>query len=196
MTTQEALELGLVLAELDSQLKARKTLATIEEMNELFRSIKERHAAEREKLQRPSPEASISEPEDETFALVEDGTSRVWLFLAGAGSVKRLLDGTWVDEWRTPDEVIMPDELGDFRYASDSELFLLLLEAAAYSTLSPTLAGAALQAEQPQPASVNARKPDFTEEEMRKAMEYQDRESARLAAMNPKGVPIIFPGYD
>ena len=194
MANQEAPEIGLVLAELESQLKARETPASPEEAGEMLREIMARRAAEREKLQRPSPEASMSNPERDTFALVEDGTSRVWLFLAGDGSVNRLLDGTWVDDWRTDDEVIMPDELGDFREASDSELSTLLQEAAASSTLSPERASAALQAEQPQPASVKARKPDFSEETMRKVMEQQDRERAYRASLNPKGVPIIFPG--
>ena len=106
MTNQEALEIGLVLAELESQLKARETPAGPEEAGEMLREIMARHAAEREKLQRPSPEASMSE----TFSLVEEGTSRVWLFLASGESMTRLLDGAWVDRPRSADEAIMPDQ--------------------------------------------------------------------------------------
>lgn len=51
MTDQEALELGLVLAELESQLKARETPASPEEAGELLRVIMTRRAAEQRKKQ-------------------------------------------------------------------------------------------------------------------------------------------------
>jgi hypothetical protein len=81
-----------------------------------------------------------------TFALVEDGTSRVMLFLPGKVRCVRSIAGVWTDAWGSPSEVVMPDELGDFRAASTSELSALLQEAAASSTLSPDLASAALNA--------------------------------------------------
>ena len=55
----EALERALVWAELDSQLKARKTVATIEEVNELLRLIKERRAAARAENRRPMPDGEV-----------------------------------------------------------------------------------------------------------------------------------------
>lgn len=48
MTDQEALELGLILAELDSQLKARDAPATAEEAGEMLREIKARRAAKKQ----------------------------------------------------------------------------------------------------------------------------------------------------
>lgn len=98
MTNQEALELGLALAELESKLKARETPASPEEAGEMLREIMARKAAEK-------------------------------------------------------------------------------------------------QPETPQPASVNARKPYFSKETMAAVMKEQDEEREYQASLNPKGVPIIFPGY-
>ena len=76
------------------------------------------------------------------FALVEDGTSRAWLFLSDEGDAPlRGLDGTWSNE-----EVVMPDELADFRTASSSELSTLLQEAAASLRDIPSLSKAAEKA--------------------------------------------------
>lgn len=96
MTDQEALELGLILAELDSQLKARDTPATAEEAGQMLREIKARRAATKQ----------------------QPGSAKPW-------------------------------------------------EA----------------------------KP-FTEETRRKVREMEEREREFLARKNPKGVPVIFPGYD
>ena len=76
---------------------------------------------------------------EEAWALVEDGTPRVLLFLPDDKFCARVLDGTWVDEPRSADEVVMPDELGDFRAASRSKVSTLLQEAAASDTLTPAL---------------------------------------------------------
>ncbi len=65
------------------------------------------------------------------FALIEDGTSRVMLFWEDGTSVMRTLDGAWVSEERSAADVIMPDELGDFRAASSMELSALVQEASA-----------------------------------------------------------------
>ncbi len=65
------------------------------------------------------------------FALVEDGTQRVLLFFVSAPPRLRLLDGTWADRWPNVDEVVMPEELREFRIASDMELRALAAEAAA-----------------------------------------------------------------
>ena len=48
MTNQEALELGLVLAELESQLKARETPASPEEAGEMLREIMVQHAGRKQ----------------------------------------------------------------------------------------------------------------------------------------------------
>ena len=76
------------------------------------------------------------------FALVEEGTSRVMLWTESGSSVMRTLDGTWVSAPRTPDDVVMPDELGDFRAASSMELSALAQEAAASSLDIPILSKA------------------------------------------------------
>jgi len=78
----------------------------------------------------------------EVFALVEEGTSRAWLFLDDKGDAPlRGLDGTWSNE-----EVVMADELADFRIASSSELSALIQEAAASLRDSPSLSKAAEKA--------------------------------------------------
>lgn len=65
------------------------------------------------------------------FALIEDGTSRVLLFWADGSSAIRTLDGAWVSKPRSPSDVVMPDDLGDFRAASIIELLTLAQEATA-----------------------------------------------------------------
>ena len=64
------------------------------------------------------------------YALVEDGTSRVFLFIGPGPGVIRALDGTWLEKPRSTADVVMPDELDDFRRASNSEFLILLQEAA------------------------------------------------------------------
>lgn len=95
MTNQEALELGLVLAELESQLKARETLASPEEAGEMLRAIMARRAAKKQ-----------------------------------------------------------------------------------------------------QPGSEKTSKPYFSEETVKAVFEEQEKEREYQARKNPKGVPVIFPGYD
>ena len=59
---------------------------------------------------------------DPDFALVEEGTLRVIIFWKDGSSAMRMLDGAWISKSRTTADVIMPDELGDFKAASDTEL--------------------------------------------------------------------------
>ena len=74
----------------------------------------------------------------ETFALVEPGTSRAWLFLDNGTSVLRTLDGTWVSRPRTADDVISAEDLIDFEAASDMALSALVQEASAASLETPS----------------------------------------------------------
>jgi len=65
--------------------------------------------------------------------LIEEGTSRVLIFLSPAegDTVRRGLDGVWVRKPRSADDIVMPDELGDCRFASRIEASDLALEALA-----------------------------------------------------------------
>tara|TARA_Y100000031_G_scaffold155287_1_gene205471 strand:- start:1557 stop:1973 length:417 start_codon:yes stop_codon:yes gene_type:complete len=78
-----------------------------------------------------------------SFALVEEDGPRVWLFTEGrrGGSPVRGLDGTW-----SKDGIIMPDELGEFRYATASELSTFTQEAAAALRDIPSRSNAAEKA--------------------------------------------------
>jgi len=63
-------------------------------------------------------------------ALIEDGTERAVLFRDGSDPIFRSLDGTWVPKLSL-EETIMPDDLREFRAASDMEVSALLQDASA-----------------------------------------------------------------
>lgn len=71
---------------------------------------------------------------DNEFALVEEGTSRVMLF-SSKGDILLGLDGVRVSKSRSPDDIIMADEISDFRKVNPErpedrmEFFALVREA-------------------------------------------------------------------
>ena len=71
------------------------------------------------------------------FALVDDGTPRALVYFADGSSAVRLLDATWAPDWPTADEVVTPEELGEFRRASSTEFSALAQEARALVSESP-----------------------------------------------------------
>jgi hypothetical protein len=80
--------------------------------------------------------------------LIEEGTSRVQLFPGDTkgDTVRRGLDGVWLRMARSADDIVMPDELGDCRFASRMEAADLAQEALASLCDRPSRASEASNA--------------------------------------------------